>query len=214
MFTGLIQSIGEVTAAKSRNQGMEFTLRSAEYAGNYVLGESIACDGCCLTVEEFDGDAFTVFASPETLRLTSLGTWHAGRKVNLERALQVGDRLGGHLVSGHVDGLGSFREAINRGDSWEVWINAPEKILNESIPKGSITVDGISLTLVDLTESAFSLWIIPETWERTSLSLKKSGDPINLESDMIGKYVRKSLSPYLSEMSEGKLSEILKKFSS
>ena len=113
------------------------------------------------------------------------------------------------MVSGHVDGLGKFREAINNGDSWEVWIEAPKKILNESIPKGSITLDGISLTMVELTDTAFSLWIIPETWERTTLSRKKPGDIMNLESDMIGKYVRKALGPLILEGREKNIQNLL-----
>lgn len=209
MFTGLIQEIGEITAVKDRNGGREFSIRAQKYEGDLVLGESIACDGCCLTVEEFSGSEFQVFASPETLRLTTFQNRSVGDGVNLERALRMGDRLGGHMVSGHVDATGKFREAINNGDSWEVWIEAPNKILEESIPKGSITLDGISLTLVELTETAFSLWIIPETWDRTTLSQKKPGDLMNLESDMMGKYVRKALGPLVGEGREKNIQKLL-----
>jgi len=209
MFTGLIQEIGEITAVKDRNGGREFSIRAPKYEGDLQLGESIACDGCCLTVEEFDGLEFQVFASPETLRLTTFQNRSVGDGVNLERALRMGDRLGGHMVSGHVDSTGKFREAINNGDSWEVWIEAPQKILEESIPKGSITLDGISLTLVELTDTAFSLWIIPETWERTTLSRKKAGDLMNLESDMMGKYVRKALGPLVGEGREKNIQKLL-----
>ena len=189
MFTGLIQLIGEFQSAQPRGSGVEVRIGAPEWAGKLVLGESIAVDGCCLTVESFDAAGFAVFASPETLAKTSLGDRQPGDSVNLERALAMGDRLGGHMVSGHVDATGRLRSVRALEDSWEVWVEAPESILRQSIPKGSIAVDGISLTLVELTHDAFSLWIIPETWRRTTLSRRQIGDRVNLESDLIGKYV-------------------------
>ncbi len=193
MFTGLIECMGTVVAVRERGSGVEVRIEAPEIAPELSRGESVAVDGCCLTVETFDAGGFTMFASPETMRKTALGDRKPGSRVNLERALAFGARLGGHLVSGHVDTTGRFRSARATGEAWEVWIEAPESILRQSIAKGSVAVDGISLTIVDLTDEAFSLWIIPETWERTTLALRAPGDRVNLESDLIGKYVGRYL---------------------
>lgn len=212
MFTGLIETVGRITQFRDRNGGKEFHLEAPLYKGEFRVGESIACDGCCLTVEQFSEANFVVFASPETLKKTTFGNRRVGDSVNLERAMKLGDRLGGHLVSGHVDSMGTFQEARNLGDSWEVKICAPASIMEQCIEKGSICVDGISLTLVDVTASGFSLWIIPETWKKTTLSHRKPGDAVNLEADQIGKFVRKSLEPWLEQLKGNRLEGILKAF--
>lgn len=193
MFTGLIQHLGTIASLRERAQGVELSIRVPEIAGALAIGESVAVDGCCLTVESRNAEAFTAFASPETLRKTTLGSRRAGMRVNLERALAMGDRLGGHMVSGHVDATGRIRSVAARGDSTEIVVEAPAAIIDVSIPKGSVAVDGISLTIVDLTADSFSLWIIPETWKKTTLADRRTGDPVNLEADMIGKYVRRFL---------------------
>jgi len=185
--------MGRVERVAERGGGLELAVAVPDWAGRLVLGESIAVNGCCLTVESVKDDVFTVFATPETLAKTSLGDWRAGQRVNLERAMALGDRLGGHLVSGHVDTTGRLRSVRRDGESHELWFDAPREILEASIPKGSIAVDGISLTLVELTDDGFSVWIIPETWERTTLSETPIGARVNLESDMIGKYVARHL---------------------
>jgi riboflavin synthase len=192
MFTGLVQALGTFVSAATRGSGVELRIDTDGFT-DYVRGESIAVDGCCLTVETFDARGFTLFASPETLAKTTLGERRAGDAVNLERALAVGDRLGGHMVAGHVDATGSLRGARDLGEAWEVWIDAPDDILRLCVPKGSIAVDGISLTLVEVTERGFSLWIIPETWARTTLSRRRPGDRVNLETDVVGKYVFRAL---------------------
>lgn len=193
MFTGLIQQIGTLRDLRPRGAGVALSIEAKGFSSSLVCGESIAVDGCCLTVEDYSESGFTAFASPETLDRTTLRHRSAGDGVNLERALALGDRLGGHMVSGHVDGIGHFREARDQGDAWEVWIEAPAVVLHQSIPKGSIAVDGISLTIVRVAEDALSISVIPETWRRTTLSSRREGDPVNLETDMIGKYVRRAL---------------------
>lgn len=218
MFTGLIQTIGEITAIRSRGSGTEVIIATPDFAGQLALGESIAVDGCCLTVESVEGAEFSLFASPETMAKTTLGDREVGDGVNLERALALGDRLGGHLVSGHVDGTGAIRSVRELGDAWEVWLDVPPTIANQSIPKGSITVDGISLTVVGLETTGVSLWIIPETWKRTTLSRKGPGARVNLESDLIGKYVQRCLEQMMGGDGSGtgsmRLEEIWQQFRS
>lgn len=189
MFTGLIEELGTLARRTTRGSGIELAIAAPAYARDATLGESIAVNGCCLTVERTDGDALVFFATPETLNRTSLGAKAIGDAVNLERAMALGDRLGGHLVQGHVDAVGALRSVRATGDAWEVWFDAPATILDHSVEKGSIAVDGISLTIAALDAAGFSVWIIPETWRRTTLSSLKPGDAVNLESDLIGKYV-------------------------
>lgn len=199
MFTGLIETVGELRELRHRGSGTELTIAAADYAGELALGESVALDGCCLTVESTRGAEFTVFASPETLEKTTLGLRRAGERVNLERALALGARLGGHLVSGHVDATGTVRSVREVDGAWEIWLEVPPEIAAQSIPKGSITVDGISLTIVELRPDALSLWIIPETWKRTTLSQRSPGSRVNLEGDLVGKYVRRFVEQLLPE---------------
>lgn len=189
MFTGLIQLLGQLTRRVERGSGVEIVIAAPTIAADATLGESIAVNGCCLTVERTEGDGLVFFATPETLARTSLGAKSLGDAVNLERALALGDRLGGHLVQGHVDAVGALRSVRPTGDAWEIWFDAPAAILDHSVEKGSIAVDGISLTIAALDATGFSVWIIPETWKRTTLSTLAIGDPVNLESDLIGKYV-------------------------
>jgi len=189
MFTGLVEEIGTIKRVTRLDAGARFVIGASTIMSDMARGDSISIDGCCLTAEEFTSDEFTVFASLETLRRTTLGHRDVGSKVNLERALTLSKRLGGHLVSGHVDAPGAFLSANKTGDAYEVWIGAPPEIISHCVQKGSITVDGISLTVVEVHDDRFSLWIIPETWERTTLSLRSAGDAVNLESDLIAKYV-------------------------
>ncbi len=210
MFTGLIQAMGEVTRLSGRGTGMELEVRVPGWSGKLVLGESISVSGCCLTVESVTPDGFTTFASPETMAKTSLGNWQPGDAVNLERALALGDRLGGHMVSGHVDATGRLRSVTPHDQSWELWFEAPASLMAESVPKGSIAVDGISLTLVEVAAEAFSVWIIPETWARTTLARTAIGGRVNLESDLIGKYVRRGVEAYLSGGS--RLEDVVRRF--
>ena len=172
---------------------IRLTIGCQKILGDLQTGDSIAVAGCCLTAETIDKYGFTAFATPETMKKTSLGDRKIGEGLNLERALTLSTRLGGHLVSGHVDAAGIFQSTKHHGEAFEVWIEAPKEIINHSIVKGSIATDGISLTIVELTDSAFSIWVIPETWERTTLSHRKPGERINLETDLIGKYIYRFL---------------------
>lgn len=189
MFTGIIEEIGTIRAVAPAGASVRVEISCQTVLQEARRGESIAVDGCCLTVEELLPGGFTVFASPETLAKTALGDRRPGDGVNLERALSLGARLGGHLVSGHVDTTGHFLSARAIGEAWEIRVAAPPEILHRTIPKGSICLDGISLTVVDLTEKEFSCWIIPETWNRTTLHDRRPGDRMNLESDLVGKYL-------------------------
>ena len=190
MFTGLIQTIGTVVEVRPTGGAARMTLAAPDLSGSLAPGESVAVDGCCLTVETQDDRRFTAFASPETLARTTLGKVRAGRMVNLERALALGDRLGGHLVSGHVDGVGRIDHIEQRdGGAWEVSVQVPEDLAGGVIPKGSIAIDGVSLTIARLAGACVTIAVIPETWTRTTLSRKGPGEAVNIETDMIGKYV-------------------------
>jgi riboflavin synthase len=158
-----------------------------------VPGESIALNGCCLTVAEIDGDALHFQAGPETLARTNLGELTEGTLVNLERALPVGARLGGHLVSGHIDGVGHVRDRQDDREWSTFWFIAPPPLLRQMASKGSIAVDGVSLTLVEVTDECFSVQLIPHTLAVTTLGHKQPGDRVNLETDLLAKYVERQL---------------------
>jgi riboflavin synthase len=158
-----------------------------------ALGESVAINGTCLTVIEQSPDDFLVQAGPETLRRTNLGDLKEGDRVNLERSLKVGDRLGGHIVQGHVDGVGRIAAREPQGDWETVWFAVPAELAAQMVTKGSVAVDGVSLTLVDVEAERFSVALIPHTMTITTLGFKKVGDAVNIESDLFGKYVMKYL---------------------
>lgn len=191
MFTGIIECLGRVERTEPDGHGgLRFTVR-ASIAGELTLGESIAVSGVCLTVVTHDADSFAVQAGPETLSKTTLTSLAAGDSINLERSLKFGDRLGGHLVQGHVDGVGRIAERVSQGD-WELfWFDAPRELLGQMVNKGSIAVDGISLTVVEVRADRFSVSLIPHTLAVTTLGGKSVGSTVNLETDLIGKYVSK-----------------------
>jgi riboflavin synthase len=193
MFTGLIQDIGVVERVVPGGM-TDLWIRTSLGAEGFALGESIAVDGACLTVVERAGDAFRVQAAPETLRRTTLGAVCPGSRVNLERALALGDRLGGHLVSGHVDAVSEVLETRTEGGSWVMSFRLPPELAPFFIEKGSVAIDGISLTVNAVGEDRFSVQLIPETQERTTLQSKGVGARVNLEGDMIGKYVARLVS--------------------
>ncbi len=188
MFTGLIQDVGAVERVASGSGMTELWIASG-FPNDLVLGESIACDGCCLTVVEHHGGTFKVQASPETLRHTTLGTWRTGTAVNLERALKVGDRMGGHWVQGHVDDVGEILESRAEAGAWLMAVSLAAKLAPIFIDKGSVAIDGISLTVNRVEADRFWVALIPETVQRTSLKGKGVGGRVNLEGDLIGKYV-------------------------
>ncbi len=196
MFTGLIEEMGTVKSIKRRAKSMELTISGKEVIKDTKKGDSISVNGVCLTVSQLASlpvSQFKIDVGAETLRRTSLGELRIGEKVNLERALKMGERLGGHFVTGHIDGVGIIRKRIKEGDTFLFEIEAPNEIMNYIIPKGSITLDGISLTIVDFNKNRFSVSIIPHTLEVTTLGLKRVGDKVNLEADIIGKYVFKTI---------------------
>ena len=190
MFTGLIQDLGVVERI-SEGAMTDLWIRSAlaTDAEPYVNGESISVDGACLTVVESRGASFRVQAAPETLRRTTMGGYKPNTRVNLERAMKLGDRLGGHLVSGHIDAVSKVLETRTEGGSLVMAFELPSSLAPFFIEKGSVAIDGISLTVNEVAADRFRVQLIPETQERTTLAAKKPGDKVNLEADMIGKYV-------------------------
>ena len=199
MFTGLIEDTGRVVGVE--RGGMTRLTVSAERVadGTTRVGDSVSVNGACLTVGEADGRALTFFAMPETLRRTALGTLREGSPVNLERAMASGERFGGHIVQGHVDGVGEVLGVRPEGEA-EIWeFRAPEAVLRYCVEKGSICVDGISLTLVTVGEGSFTVSILPQTRASTNLCALRTGDRVNLEADVIGKYVERLLGPRVVE---------------
>lgn len=191
MFTGLVTDLG--TVERVTPGAVSDLWIASSYPGDFQLGESIACDGVCLTVVEFSGQRFKVQAAPETLRRTTLGTWAPGTRVNLERALRMGDRLGGHWVQGHVDGVGTVLETRPDGGSWAMRFSLPSDLAPFFVEKGSVCIDGVSLTLTHVSADRFGVMLIPETQTRTSLGKKQVGQQVNLEADIIGKYVARMM---------------------
>src|SRR3954470_14005052 len=195
MFTGIVEELGTVEALEDQGDAVRLTVRGAHVTADARLGDSIAVNGCCLTVAERDDETFTADVMRETLDKTSLGALAPGSRVNLERAVTPTTRLGGHIVQGHVDGAASV---VRRSPSehWEVVeISLPRELSRYLVAKGSITVDGISLTVVDVHEDSFTVSLIPETLARTTLGAKRPGEPVNLEVDVVAKYVERLLTP-------------------
>jgi riboflavin synthase len=186
VFTGLIEQVG--TVERVTHGPMTDVWLKSTFEG-LALGESIACDGCCLTVVEAEQGRFKVQASPETLRRTTLGQWRSGTGVNLERAMRLNDRLGGHIVQGHVDATARVLEARPEGGSRVMRFDMPGSLAAFFIEKGSVAVDGVSLTVNELGPDSFSVALIPETQSRTTLGKKVVGATVNLEADLVGKYV-------------------------
>ncbi|MCX6998055.1 MAG: riboflavin synthase [Kiritimatiellaeota bacterium] len=208
MFTGIIQQVGALTALQRRGGAGRLTVQAGAWDSPLVPGESLAVEGVCLTVAEPAGAEIRFDVLAETLAKTNLGGKRAGAALNLERAVRAGDFLGGHLVSGHVDGPGTIRSIGRAGADRVVEVVCARELLHGIVAKGSIALSGISLTVVDLRADAFTVHIIPHTWEHTSLSRARAGDPVNLETDVIGKYVARFLetrTPASSSMTLDKL---------
>ncbi len=193
MFTGLVEALGRVERVAEENSGRRLVLEWPGLDAPLILGESIAVNGCCLTVVAFEGDRFDVQAGPETLLRTNLGSKSAGDRVNLERSLRVGDRLGGHFVQGHVDCTAELIERRIDGE-WELLAFGLDPAWTRlMVPKGSVAVDGVSLTLVDVRPESFSVMLIPHTLSVTTLGGLRVGDLVNIEADMLAKHVAKLL---------------------
>ncbi len=190
MFTGLVADLGTVAALEATADGVRLRVRS-ELAGELGEGDSVAVNGVCLTATQVADGEFSADVMHETLRRSSLAGAAGGARVNLELPLRAADRLGGHVVQGHVDGVGSVREAVEEGFARVVTIEAPPELLRYVVEKGSIAVDGVSLTVASVTADTFSVSLIPETLERTNLGAAAPGTPLNLEVDVLAKYVEK-----------------------
>jgi riboflavin synthase len=191
MFTGIIEEMGVIKEALKTRQGSSVSILAKTILEGLKVGESVTVNGACLTVVGFDREEMKADISPETAKVTTLGSLKAGDPVNLERAMRLGDRLGGHLVTGHVDAIGTIRARAQEADALQLMIEAPREVLRYCVPKGSITVDGISLTLNEVTDRGFRVTIIPHTAKVTTLGIKQVGDAVNLEADLIGKYVER-----------------------
>lgn len=193
MFTGIVEEMGGITVMNKSLAGAKLTILASTVMSDLKIGDSVSVNGICLTVVSRSERDFSVEVSPETLSVTTLGSFAVGMPVNLERAMKLNERIGGHLVAGHVDGVGRIRSRQQDANAIVFTIAAPPEILRYCVAKGSITVDGISLTINTVTEQGFSVAIIPHTAKVTILGLKQVNDTVNLESDLIGKYVERLL---------------------
>ena len=201
MFTGLVEEVGRVRSLRPVEEAGDAHLgiSAGVVLGGTRVGDSILVNGACLTVDEIDDGGLVFYTMPETLRRTALGDLSEGSPVNLERAMEAGGRLGGHIVQGHVDGVGEVLDVRPEGDA-EIWtFLAPESVLRYAVEKGSVCVDGISLTLVSVREGSFTVSILPQTRTNTNLAGLGVGDRVNLEADVIGKYVERLLGPRMAE---------------
>lgn len=189
MFTGIITDIGEVVSIESADVDKTFGIKTSFDLSKIDIGASIACSGCCLTVVSKAENVFYVDVSAETLSKTNLGQWERGSKINLETSLRMGDELGGHIVSGHVDGLAKLETIMPDGDSYRLVITVPDEFKKFVAPKGSIAIEGISLTVNEVNDASFGINIIPHTWDNTTLSQKVPGSMLNFEIDMLARYV-------------------------
>ena len=196
MFTGLVESTGKITALEPQGPGIRLVVDAGALAEDVQIGDSIANNGCCLTVIEVSGTSLAFEAGPETLAKTSLGNKRIGDFINLERSLQVGDRLGGHLVTGHVDAVGTLDQRLDEQQWATFWFQVPEALTRQMAPKGSITVEGVSLTLVEVESRRFSVALIPHTLDATTLGNLQPGDKVNLETDLLAKYVEQQMSAW------------------
>jgi riboflavin synthase len=192
MFTGLVQDIGRVSAIEKDGDWV-IAISSALPVADLALGASVCCSGCCLTVIEQSGDEFKVQVSQETLSLTPVGDWNVGTRVNLEPSLKMGDALGGHFVFGHVDGLAEITTIQPENGSYRLTIKPAAELMCYIAPKGSVTLDGVSLTVNEVGDDSFGVNIIPHTWDHTTLADRKAGDQINIEIAMLARYVARQM---------------------
>ncbi|MBC7854432.1 MAG: riboflavin synthase [Pirellulaceae bacterium] len=197
MFTGLVETVGSVESLRPDGPGVRLLVRAGMVAEDAALGDSIAINGCCLTVVEKTGNCLGFDAGSESLSRTNLGKLVSGSRVNLERSLKVGDRLGGHYVSGHIDAVGTLDQIEHEGAWAFYWFRVPPELTRQMASKGSIAVDGVSLTLVNVELGRFSVALIPHTLEATTLGKLVPGDAVNIETDILAKYVEQQLKYYV-----------------
>lgn len=194
MFTGIVREVGEVLAVEGGADGVRLRLRAPAAAAAAAIGDSVALDGVCLTVTEVDGVSLSFDAVPETLSRTALSRLAAGDPVNVEPALRAGEPFGGHIVQGHVDGVGRVRAAAAEGDGARLTVAAPPEIMRYCVEKGSITLAGVSLTVAAIRDDAIEVALVPHTLRATTLGTLRPGDEVNLEADVLAKYVERALS--------------------
>lgn len=195
MFTGIIECIGIVRAIRRGARSATLVIAAPEVVEGTEVGDSIATNGVCLTVTSIEGGTFSADVMPETMRRTALGELEVGSRVNLERALRLDSRLGGHLVTGHVDGTGRIVSMVREDNAVRIRVGAPRAIMRYVIPKGSVALEGVSLTVTEVTEEGFEVSVIPHTQQATTLTSMRTGDAVNIENDVVGKYVERFLSP-------------------
>jgi riboflavin synthase len=195
VFTGLVEEVGRVVALEAGEGGARLAIRAPLVRDGLAIGDSVSVNGACLTAVALAGEGFSVDCAPETLRRTALGTLAAGDRVNLERALRLGDRLGGHMVQGHVDATGEVLAARSEGESVVLEIGAPPEVLRYVVEKGSVAVDGVSLTVAARLPDRFAVALIPHTLAATTLGAEAVGRPVNLEADVVAKYVEALVRP-------------------
>lgn len=196
MFTGIIQGLGRIehiSRIKSKGKAAELTVDLGKLSHRLKIGDSVSINGACLTVVNLSKRTASFEMVNETMKRTALGSLKKGDLVNIERSLKVGDTMDGHFVLGHVDGVGKIVGKIKQKDQTKVWFSVDKKLMKYIVPKGSIAIDGISLTIVDVKSDRFSVVLIPHTLSSTNLGIKKNGDPVNIEIDVLGKYARKLL---------------------
>lgn len=199
MFTGIIEGLGAISAMRSAGQGRRMTVEADFDLNQTKIGDSICVSGACLTAVKIDRRHFEVDISPETLQTTTFGRAKIGQRVNIERALKLSDRIDGHLVSGHIDGVGIIAQLETAGNAIIVTIEVPESLSRYTISKGSVAVDGISLTINTCTAGSFAVSVIPHTAKLTTIGFKNKGDSVNIETDMLGKYVEKFMNAGLGQ---------------
>ena len=203
MFTGIIEGFGSISSIRPAGQGKRLAIEAEFDLDHTKIGDSLCVSGACLTAVKIDGRHFEVDISPETLQMTTFGQAKVGQRVNIERALRLSDRIDGHLVSGHIDGLGQLSKWETLSNAIIVTIDVPESLARYMIGKGSVAVDGISLTINACDAASFSVSIIPHTAKLTTIGFKNKGDPVNIETDMLGKYVERFMSARPGEAEAG-----------
>jgi riboflavin synthase len=210
MFTGLVEEVGQIRVSQNRGDGLSLTIQASHILKDITEGDSIAVDGVCLTVEHFTAQDFSVQAVGETVSRSTLGHKSVGHAVNLERAMQASSRFGGHFVQGHVDGVGVIEAIEKRDPGYWLTVAVPDDITKFIVEKGSITLDGLSLTVAKIADSKIAVAIIPHTWGVTTLHYKKAGDKINIEVDILAKYINNFMQPYEKKngLTLDKLSEL------
>jgi riboflavin synthase len=194
VLTGIVRELGSVVDAEEAGGGRTLVVRAPETSARTRVGDSVSIDGCCLTATAIDGEAISFHAVPETIARTTIGSLAAGNAVNVEPALRAGDELGGHYVQGHVDAVGRIQSVEAEGEGLRVFVEAPDSVLRYCVEKGSITVDGVSLTVAELAEGAFAVALVPHTLQATTLADLHPAQPVNLEADVLAKYVERLIS--------------------